>query len=89
MLYTDATYLIWKGKKYYQSKIIDGYNKEIVDVKWYKYNKNKLVMDNLNDEINKIKLIKKGSEWNNNSLRPRISNTHPLFISINVYLTVL
>ncbi len=61
VLYTDVKYLIWKGKKYYQLTIIDGYTKEIVDVKWYKYNDNKLVIDNLNDEINKIKLIKKDS----------------------------
>ncbi len=27
VLYTDITYLIWKEKKYYQSTIIDGYNK--------------------------------------------------------------
>ncbi|WP_338993043.1 IS3 family transposase [Spiroplasma endosymbiont of Seladonia tumulorum] len=59
VLYTDVTYLIWKGERYYQSTIIDGYTKEIVDVKWSKYNDNKLVMDNLNDAINKIKLIKK------------------------------
>ncbi len=59
VLYTDVTYLIWKGEKYYQSTIIDGYTKEIVDVKWSKYNDNKLVIDNLNDAINKIKLIKK------------------------------
>ncbi|WP_342256190.1 IS3 family transposase [Spiroplasma endosymbiont of Poecilobothrus nobilitatus] len=59
VLYTDVTYLIWKGERYYQSTIIDGYTKEIVDVKWSKYNDNKLVIDNLNDAINKIKLIKK------------------------------
>ncbi len=59
VLYTDVIYLIWKGERYYQSTIIDGYTKEIVDVKWSKYNDNKLVMDNLNDAINKIKLIKK------------------------------
>ncbi|WP_253301416.1 hypothetical protein [Spiroplasma endosymbiont of Phyllotreta cruciferae] len=59
VLYTDVTYLIWKREKYYQSTIIDGYTKEIVDVKWSKYNDNKLVIDNLNDAINKIKLIKK------------------------------
>ncbi len=48
-----------KRKKYYQSTIIDVYTKEIVDVKRSKYNDNKLVIDNLNDAINKIKLIKK------------------------------
>ncbi len=57
-LYTDVTYLIWKEKKYYQSTIIDVYAKEMVDVKWSKYNDNKLLIDNLNDAINKIKLIK-------------------------------
>ncbi len=59
VLYNDVKYLILKGEKYYQSTIIDGYNKEIVDVKLSKYNDNKLVIDNLNNEINKIKLIKK------------------------------
>ncbi len=59
VLYNDVTYLIWKRDKYYQSTIIDGYTKEIVDVKLSKYNDNKLVIDNLNDTINKIKLIKK------------------------------
>ncbi|WP_374696570.1 DDE-type integrase/transposase/recombinase [Spiroplasma endosymbiont of Polydrusus formosus] len=58
-LYTDVTYLILKGERYYQSTIIDEYTKEIVDVKWSQYNNTKLVMDNLNDAINKIKLIKK------------------------------
>ncbi|WP_374697075.1 hypothetical protein [Spiroplasma endosymbiont of Polydrusus formosus] len=53
VLYTDVTYLIWKRERYYQSTIIDEYTKEIVDVKWSKYNKNKLVMDNLNDAIKK------------------------------------
>ncbi len=59
VLYNDVTYLIWKREKYYQSTIIDGYTKEIVDVKLSKYNDSKLVIDNLNDTINKIKLIKK------------------------------
>ncbi len=62
VLYIDLTYLIWKGKKYYQSTIIDGYTKEIVYVKRSKYNDNKLVIDNLNDAINKIKLIKKDND---------------------------
>ncbi len=65
MLYTDVTYLIWKVEKYYQSTIIDGYTKEIVDVKLSKYNDNKLVIDNLNYAINKIKLIKKRSHVKN------------------------
>ncbi|WP_338954738.1 hypothetical protein [Spiroplasma endosymbiont of Polydrusus cervinus] len=43
----------------YQSTILDGYTKEIIDVKWSKFNNNKLVIDNLNDAINKIKKIKK------------------------------
>ncbi|UZQ31839.1 MAG: hypothetical protein OHM56_09585 [Spiroplasma phoeniceum] len=32
VLFTDVTYLIWNGKKNYQSTIIDGYTKETVDV---------------------------------------------------------
>ncbi|WP_338954412.1 DDE-type integrase/transposase/recombinase [Spiroplasma endosymbiont of Polydrusus cervinus] len=59
ILFTDVTYLIWNGKKHYQSTILDGYTKEIIDVKWSKFNNNKLVIDNLNDAINKIKKIKK------------------------------
>ncbi|WP_425378690.1 hypothetical protein [Spiroplasma endosymbiont of Polydrusus pterygomalis] len=54
ILFTDVTYLIWNGKKHYQSTIIDGYTKEIIDVKWSKFNNNKLVIDNLNAAINKI-----------------------------------
>ncbi|WP_425379209.1 hypothetical protein [Spiroplasma endosymbiont of Polydrusus pterygomalis] len=53
ILFTDVTYLIWNGKKHYQSTIIDGYTKEIIDVKWSKFNNNKLVIDNLNAAINK------------------------------------
>ncbi len=52
---------------------IDGYNKEIVDVKLSKYNNTKLVMDNLNDAINKIKLIKKDLNGIIIHLRSRIS----------------
>lgn len=58
VLFTDVTYLIWNGKKHYQSTIIDGFIKEIIDVKWSKYNNNKLVMDNLNDAIKNIKEIR-------------------------------
>ncbi|UZQ29747.1 MAG: IS3 family transposase [Spiroplasma phoeniceum] len=32
VLFTDVTYLIWNGKKNYQSTIIDGYTKETVGV---------------------------------------------------------
>ncbi|UZQ30321.1 MAG: DDE-type integrase/transposase/recombinase [Spiroplasma phoeniceum] len=52
-------YLIWNGKKHYQSTIIDGYNKKIVDAQWSKYNDNKIVMNNLDAAINKIKQAKK------------------------------
>ncbi|UZQ32628.1 MAG: DDE-type integrase/transposase/recombinase [Spiroplasma phoeniceum] len=55
VLFTDVTYLIWNGKKHYQSTIIDGYTKEIVDVQWSKYNDNKIVVKNLDAAINKIK----------------------------------
>ncbi|UZQ30010.1 MAG: DDE-type integrase/transposase/recombinase [Spiroplasma phoeniceum] len=59
VLFTDATYLIWNGKKHYQSTIIDGYAKEIVDMQSSKYNDNKIVMNNLDAAINKIKQTKK------------------------------
>ncbi|MBH8623199.1 MULTISPECIES: IS3 family transposase [Spiroplasma] len=59
VLFTDVTYLIWNGKKHYQSTIIDGHTKEIVDVQWSKYNDNKIVMNNLDAAINKIKETKK------------------------------
>ncbi|UZQ30280.1 MAG: IS3 family transposase [Spiroplasma phoeniceum] len=59
VLFTDVAYLIWNGKKNYQSTIIDGCNKEIVDVQWSKYNDNKIVMNNLDATVNKIKQTKK------------------------------
>lgn len=55
ILYTDVTYLIWNGQRYYQSTILDGFTKEIIDFKISKFNDNKLVMDNLNSAIKKIK----------------------------------
>ncbi|UZQ33438.1 MAG: DDE-type integrase/transposase/recombinase [Spiroplasma phoeniceum] len=55
VLFTDVTYLIWNVKKHYQSTIIDGYTKEIIDVQWSKYNDKKIVMNNLDAVINKIK----------------------------------
>jgi hypothetical protein len=33
-LFIDVIYLIWNGKKHYQLTILDGYTKEIIDVKW-------------------------------------------------------
>ncbi|UZQ30447.1 MAG: transposase family protein [Spiroplasma phoeniceum] len=45
VLFTDVAYLILNGKKHYQSTILDGYTKEIVDVQWSKNNDNKIVIN--------------------------------------------
>jgi putative transposase len=59
ILFTNVTYLIWNGKKHYQLTILDKYTKKIINIKWSKFNNNKLVINNLNDAITKIKKIKK------------------------------
>ncbi|UZQ30281.1 MAG: DDE-type integrase/transposase/recombinase [Spiroplasma phoeniceum] len=88
VLFTDVTYLIWNGKKHYQSTIIDGYTKEIVDVQWSKYNDNKIVMNNLDATFNKIKQTKK------DLINIIIHSDHGFqytskYIIINVYLIKL
>lgn len=55
VLYTDVTYLILGKQKRYQSTIIDGFTKEIIDYKISKRNDNKLVMSNLKQTIKNIK----------------------------------
>ncbi|WP_339021407.1 IS3 family transposase [Spiroplasma endosymbiont of Atherix ibis] len=58
ILYTDITYLIWKGKKAYKSTIIDGFTKEVIssDIS-YKMSA-KFVIATLKRAINVIKKIK-------------------------------
>ena len=50
---TDVTYLIYKGKRAYLSTIIDLYDRHVVTYKISKTNDNKLVIDTLNEAIEK------------------------------------
>jgi len=52
---TDVTYLIYKGKRAYLSTIIDLYDRHVVTYKISKTNDNKLVIDTLNEAIEKEK----------------------------------
>ena len=52
---TDITYLIFKGSRAYLSTIIDLYDRHVVAYKISKTNDNKLVIDTLNEAINKEK----------------------------------
>ena len=52
---TDITYLIFKGKSLYLSKIIDLYDRHVISYKISKFNNNQLVIDTLNDAIAKEK----------------------------------
>ncbi len=52
---TDITYLIFKGSRAYLSTIIDLYDRHVVAYRISKTNDNNLVMDTLNDAINKEK----------------------------------
>lgn len=52
---TDVTYLIFKGSRAYLSTIIDLYDRKVVTYKMSKHNDNKLVIDTLNDALNKRK----------------------------------
>ena len=52
---TDITYLIFKASRAYLSTIIDLYDRHVVTYKISKTNDNNLVMDTLNDAINKEK----------------------------------
>ena len=52
---TDVTYLIFKGSRAYLSTIIDLYDRHVVAYKISKHNDNKLVMDTLNEALDKEK----------------------------------
>lgn len=52
---TDVTYLIFKGSRDYLSTIIDLYDRHVVAYKISKHNDNKLVMDTLNEALDKEK----------------------------------
>lgn len=52
---TDVTYLIFKGSRTYLSTIIDLYDRHVVAYKISKHNDNKLVMDTLNEALDKEK----------------------------------
>ena len=52
---TDVTYLIFKGTKAYLSTIIDLYDRHVVAYKISKHNDIKLVMDTLNEALDKEK----------------------------------
>ena len=52
---TDVTYLIFKGSRAYLSTIIDLYDRYVVAYKISKHNDNKLVMDTLNEALDKEK----------------------------------
>ena len=52
---TDITYLIFKNKRLYLSTILDLYDRKVVAYKISKRNDNKLVMDTLNEAIEKRK----------------------------------
>ena len=54
---TDVTYLIFKGSRAYLSTIIDLYDRHVVAYKISKTNDNKLVIDTLNEAINKEKNV--------------------------------
>ena len=51
----DVTYLIFKGSRDYLSTIIDLYDRHVVAYKISKHNDNKLVMDTLNEALDKEK----------------------------------
>ena len=52
---TDVTYLIFKGSKAYLSTIIVLYDRKVIAYKISKHNDNKLVIDTLNETIEKRK----------------------------------
>ncbi|WP_281267724.1 IS3 family transposase [Spiroplasma alleghenense] len=57
VLYTDVTYLVLNGKRMYQSTIIDACTKQIIDFQISKFNDLKLVLDNFNAAVIRIKKI--------------------------------
>lgn len=52
---TDITYLIYNGKRAYLSTILDLYDRKVIAYKISKYNNNQLVIDTLNEAIDKQK----------------------------------
>ena len=52
---TDVTYLIFKGNRAYLSTIIDLYDRHVIAYKISKNNDNKLVIDTLNEALDKEK----------------------------------
>jgi putative transposase len=52
---TDVTYLIFKGNRAYLSTIIDLYDRHVITYKISKNNDNKLVIDTLNEALDKEK----------------------------------
>ena len=52
---TDITYLIFNNKRSYLSTIIDLYDRKVVSYKISKFNNNKLVIDTLNEALDKRK----------------------------------
>jgi putative transposase len=52
---TDITYLILNNKRAYLSTIIDLYDRKVVAYKISKFNDNRLVMDTINEALNKRK----------------------------------
>ncbi len=52
---TDITYLIYNNKRAYLSTIIDLYDRKVIAYKISKFNNNKLVIDTLNEALNKRK----------------------------------
>ena len=54
---TDITYLIFNNKRAYLSTIIDLYDRKVVAYKISKFNDNRLVMDTLNEALDKRKNV--------------------------------
>ena len=55
---TDITYLIFNNQRRYLSTIIDLYDRKVVAYKISKFNNNKLVIDTLNEAIEKRKDVR-------------------------------
>ena len=54
---TDITYLIFQNKRLYLSTILDLFDRKVVAYKISKFNNNQLVIDTLNDALNKRKNV--------------------------------
>lgn len=97
VLYTDVTQFNLGGRRLYQSTIIDGFTKEIIDYKISPFNDLKLVLDNLRDAVAKIKQTKSnlhgtiihsdhGSQYTSNAYKTRCE-TDNLIISMGAAYT--